>query len=192
MLGFTEKHIELYMQEDFFNKIGNLLKKYWYVIFILLILSLFSESVRALILASMMFIAIGFVILLIGAFVYFDIIKKGSKVILDTPKNFKNLSATLQKKNVDRTLDRLIMAMEFANSRKQPKTSNFIKSDLDNVTKIQKELLGDMIGPLSKSEIKKECFDKYLNNLKILPTQKQGLEHVLKNFNENNSLIKKP
>lgn len=96
MLGFTEKHIELYMQEDFINKIGNLLKEYWFVIFILFILSLFSESVRALILASMMFIAIGFVIFLIGAFVYFDIIKKSSKVILDTPKNFKTF--TLKKK----------------------------------------------------------------------------------------------
>lgn len=179
------------MEQDFFNKVGNLLKKYWYVIVILLLLSLVNETARALILASIMFIAIGFVILLIIGFVYFDIIKKGTKAILDTPKNFKNISATLQKKNVDRTLIRLKSAMELADSRKQPVTGNFAKIDLDNVTKIQKELLWDMIGPLSKGDIKKECFDKYLNNPKISLIQKQGLEHVLKNFKENKSLIKK-
>lgn len=170
------------MQEDFFTKIANQLKKYWYVILILLILSLFSETVRHFILGSIMFLAIGFLFLVIGAFIYFDIIKKGSKVISEVPKNFKNLSASLQKKNVDRTLIRLLAAMAVANTRKQPGTGKFLKKDLDNVTEIQKQLIGDMIGPLSKKEIKKECFDKYLNNPKISLTEKQGLTHVLDSF----------
>jgi len=37
-------------------------------------------------------------------------------------------------------------------------------------------------GPLSKKEIKKGCFDKYLNNPKISLTEKQGLTHVLDSF----------
>jgi hypothetical protein len=170
------------MQGDFFTKIASLLKKYWYLILILLILSLFSETIRHFILGSIMFIALGFLFLLIGAFIYFDIIKKGSKVISEVPKNFKNLSASLQKKNVDRTLVRLMAAMAVAEKRKQPDTGRFLKVDLDNVTEIQKQLIGDMIGPLSKEEIKKECFDRFLNNPKISPTEKQGLTHVLDNF----------
>ena len=170
------------MQGDFFTKIASLLKKYWYLILILLILSLFSETIRHFILGSIMFIALGFLFLLIGAFIYFDIIKKGSKVISEVPKNFKNLSASLQKKNVDRTLVRLMAAMVVAEKRKQPATGRFLKVDLDNVTEIQKQLIGDMIGPLSKEEIKKECFDRFLNNPKISLTEKQGLTHVLDNF----------
>ena len=170
------------MREDFFTKIASLLKKYWYLILILLFLSLFSETIRHFILGSIMFIALGFLFLVIGAFIYFDIIKKGSKVILEAPKNFKNLSASLQKKNVDRTLVRLMAAMAVAETRKQPDTRRFLKVDLDNVTEIQKQLIGDMIGPLSKDEIKKECFDKFLNNPKISSTEKQGLKHVLDNF----------
>ena len=61
------------MQEDFFTKIANLLKKYWYVILILLIFSLFSETVRHFILGSIMFVALGFLFLVIGSFIYFDI-----------------------------------------------------------------------------------------------------------------------
>lgn len=170
------------MQEDFFTKIASLLKKYWYLILILLFLSLFSETIRHFILGSIMFIALGFLFLVIGAFIYFDIIKKGSKVILEVPKNFKNLSASLQKKNIDRTLVRLMAAMAVAETRKQADTGRFLKVDLDNVTEIQKQLIGDMIGPLSKEEIKKECFDRFLNNPKISPTEKQGLTHVLDNF----------
>jgi len=172
------------MQEDFFTKIANVLKKYWYVILILLIFSLFSESVRHFILGSIMFIALGFLFLVISAFIYFDIIKKGSKVISEVPKNFKNLSASLQKRNVDRTLVRLMAAMAVAETRKQPGTGRFLKIDLDNVTEIQKQLIGDMIGPLSKEEIKKECFDKFLNNPKISSTEKQGITHVLDSFGE--------
>ena len=105
------------MQGDFFTKIASLLKKYWYLILILLILSLFSETIRHFILGSIMFMALGFLFLLIGAFIYFDIIKKGSKVISEVPKNFKNLSASLQKKNVDRTLVRLMAAMAVAEKK---------------------------------------------------------------------------
>lgn len=37
-------------------------------------------------------------------------------------------------------------------------------------------------GTLSKKEIKKGCFDKYLNNPKISLNEKQGLTHVLDSF----------
>jgi hypothetical protein len=129
-----------------------------------------------------MFIALGFLFLVIGAYIYFDIIKKASKVVLDTPKNFKNLSKSLQKKNIDRTLIRLMAAMAVGVSRSQSGTGRFLQIDYDNVSKIQKALLFDMIGPMNKDEIKKECFDRFLNNPKISQIEKQGLEHVLNNF----------
>jgi len=49
-----------------------------------------------------------------------------------------------------------------------------LKNDLENVREIQKQLIGDMIGPLSKKEIKKRVFYKYLINPKIPLTEKQG------------------
>jgi hypothetical protein len=84
------------MQEDFFTKIASLLKKYWYLILILLIFSLFSETVRHFILGSIMFIALGFLFLVIGAFIYFDIIKKGTKAIFEIQiKKWLNLFVLL-------------------------------------------------------------------------------------------------
>ena len=84
------------MQEDFFTKIANLLKKYWYVILILLIFSLFSETVRHFILGSIMFVALGFLFLVIGSFIYFDIIKKGTKAIFEIQiKKWLNLFVLL-------------------------------------------------------------------------------------------------
>lgn len=89
------------MKEDFFNKIANFLKEYWYIILALLFLSLFSETIRTLIIGSLMFIIIGFTILLIGAFIYFDIVKKGSNKIAISFKNLKETSLPSSKKNKD-------------------------------------------------------------------------------------------
>jgi len=136
---------------------------------------------------------IGIPLLLVTAYVvlaipYSVIIKPLYKAIKKTPTAFKNTSAKLQRNNTRGTLKRLTNAMlEAEKNRVKPK---LFKYDLDKVTKIQKQLLLDMIGPLSKAQLKDECFDMYLKDKNVPRQIKIGLEHVLKNFADNKSLMK--
>lgn len=130
-----------------------------------------------------------FVLYLCLAIPYSTIIKPLYKGIKASPKVFKNASAKLQSGNVRRTLRRLVDAMEKGVEFKKNNKGKLLQSDLDKVTKIQKELLLDMIGPLSKSELKKELFDPYFKDSDLSKDTKIGLEHVLKNFSDNKSLI---
>lgn len=130
-----------------------------------------------------------FALYLCLAIPYSTIIKPLYKGIKGSPKAFKNTSAKLQKGNVRRTLKRLVDAMEQGAEFKKNNNGKLLQSDLDKVTKIQKELILDMIGPLSKSELKKEFFDPYLNDKNLSKDTKIGLDHVLKNFKNNKSLM---
>lgn len=130
-----------------------------------------------------------FALYLCLAIPYSTMIKPLYKGIKKSPKAFKNTSANLQKGNVGRTLKRLVDAMEKGAELKKNNKGKLLQSDLDKVTKIQKELLWDMTGPLSKSELKKEFFDPYLNNKSLSKDTKIGLNHVLKNFKNNESIM---
>ena len=55
--------------------------------------------------------------------------------------------------------------------------------DQEKVTKIQKQLLLDMIGPATKAELKRELFDPLIKDKSNSKLIKDGLKHVLKNFN---------
>lgn len=130
---------------------------------------------------------IGIPLLLFAAYLmiaipYSTIVKPIFRGVTKAPKIFKDTSAKLQRANIQRTLKRLVKAMEEGAQNKLKHRGKLLKSDLDKVTKIQKELLSDMIGPLSKSEIKKELFNIYLNDQKLSKDTKIGLEHVLNNF----------
>lgn len=131
-----------------------------------------------------------FALYLCLAIPYSTIIKPLYKTIKASPKAFKNTSAKLQSDNVRRTLQRLVDTMEMSLDFKKNNKGKFLQADLDKVTKIQKELLTDMIGPLSKSQLKKELFDPYFKSSNFSKETKIGLNHVLKNFSDNKSLIK--
>lgn len=136
---------------------------------------------------------IGIPLLLFAAYIviaipYSTIIKPFYKVIKKTPETFKNTSAKLQRGNTRRTLKRLVDAMSEA--EKNRVNGKLLKYDLDKVTEIQKQILWDMIGPLSKTQLKEEFFDAYLKNKTVSTQIKIGLEHVLKNFADNKSLMK--
>ena len=47
-----------------------------------------------------------------------------------------------------------------------------------------------MVGPLSKAQLKEEFFDTYIKDKNVSVQIKIGLEHVLKNFSDNESLWK--
>jgi hypothetical protein len=136
---------------------------------------------------------IGIPVLLIAAYVaiaipYSVIIKPLYKAIKKTPETFKNTSAKLQRDNTRRTLKRLVDAM--LESEKNRVNGKLLKYDADKVTKIQKEILWDMVGPLSKAQLKEEFFDTYIKDKNVSVQIKIGLEHVLKNFSDNESLWK--
>ena len=54
--------------------------------------------------------------------------------------------------------------------------------DQQKVTKIQKQLLLDMIGPATKAELKRELFDPLIKDKSNSKLIKDGLKHVLKNY----------
>ena len=102
-------------------------------------------------------------------------------------KSAVNLSAKLQKDNTRRTLDRLLNAMldieEYKRIKKRDLKSQKIPIGFkERVTKIQKELLLDMIGPATKAELKRELFDPLINDKTNSKLIKDGLKHVLKNY----------
>ena len=102
-------------------------------------------------------------------------------------KSAVNLSIKLQKENTRRTLDRLLNAMldieEYKRIKKRDLKSQKIPIGFkERVTKIQKELLLDMIGPATKAELKRELFDPLINDKSNSKLIKDGLKHVLKNY----------
>lgn len=129
-----------------------------------------------------------FALYLCVAIPYSIIIKPLYKGVKKTPKVFKDTSAKLQRGNTRRTLKRLIDAM--LEAEKNRVNGKLLKYDLDKVTEIQKQILWDMIGPLSKAQLKQEFFDAYLKDKNVSMQIKIGLEHVLKNFADNKSLMK--
>ena len=54
--------------------------------------------------------------------------------------------------------------------------------DQERVSKIQEQLLLDMVGPAKKSELKKELFDPLIKDKSNSKLIKDGLKHVLKNY----------
>ena len=102
-------------------------------------------------------------------------------------KSAVNLSVKLQKDNTRRTLDRLLNAMldieEYKRIKKRDLKSQKIPIAFkERVTKIQKELLLDMIGPATKAELKRELFDPLIKDKSNSKLIKDGLKHVLKNY----------
>ena len=102
-------------------------------------------------------------------------------------KSAINLSIKLQKDNTRRTLDRLFNAIldiqEYKRIKKRDLKSQ--KTPIcfkERVTKFQKQLLLDMIGPATKTELKRELFDPYINDKTNSKLVKDGLKHVLKNY----------
>ena len=102
-------------------------------------------------------------------------------------KSATNLSIKLQKDNTRRTLDRLFNAIldiqEYKRIQKRDLKSQKIPIGFnERVTKIQKQLLLDMLGPATKAELKRELFDPYINDKANSKLVKDGLKHVLKNY----------
>ena len=52
----------------------------------------------------------------------------------------------------------------------------------ERVTKIQKQLLWDMVGPATKAELKRELFDPLIKDKTNSKLIKDGLKHVLNNY----------
>jgi hypothetical protein len=102
-------------------------------------------------------------------------------------KSAINLSIKLQKDNTRRTLDRLFNAIldiqEYKRIKKRDLKSQKTPIGFkERVTKFQKQLLLDMIGPATKTELKRELFDPYINDKTNSKLVKDGLKHVLKNY----------
>ena len=97
-------------------------------------------------------------------------------------KSAVNLSAKLQKDNTRRTLERLLNAMKEGEENMKSSGGKMLLKDQEKVTKIQKQLLLDMIGPATKAELKRELFDPLINNKSNSKLIKDGLKHVLKNY----------
>tara|TARA_B100001057_G_scaffold295420_1_gene295517 strand:+ start:104 stop:526 length:423 start_codon:yes stop_codon:yes gene_type:complete len=97
-------------------------------------------------------------------------------------KSAVNLSVKLQKDNTRRTLDRLLNAMIEGEEYMKSTGGKMLLKDQEKVTKIQKQLLLDMIGPATKAELKRELFDPIINNKSNSKLIKDGLKHVLKNY----------
>ena len=100
-------------------------------------------------------------------------------------KSAVNLSAKLQKDNTRRTLERLLNAMKEGEENMKSSGGKMLLKDQEKVTKIQKQLLLDMIGPATKAELKRELFDPIINNKSNSKLIKDGLKHVLKNYKIN-------
>ena len=97
-------------------------------------------------------------------------------------KSATNLSIKLQKDNTRRTLDRLVNAMKDGEEYKRTSGDQTFIRFQERVTKIQKQLLLDMIGPATKAELKRELFDPYINDKTNSKLIKDGLRHVLNNY----------
>ena len=97
-------------------------------------------------------------------------------------KSVGNLSIKLQKDNTRRTLERLLDAMKEGEEYMKSSGGKMLLKDQERVTKIQKQLITDMIGPATKAELKKELFDPMLNDESNSKLIKDGLKHVLKNY----------
>ena len=97
-------------------------------------------------------------------------------------KSAVNLSAKLQKDNTRRTLERLLNAMKEGEENMKSSGGKMLLKDQEKVTKIQKQLLLDMIGPATKAELKRELFDPLINDKTNSKLIKDGLKHVLKNY----------
>ena len=54
--------------------------------------------------------------------------------------------------------------------------------DQEKVTKIQKQLLWDMVGPATKAELKRELFDPLIEDKANSKLIKDRLKHLLKNY----------
>ena len=110
-------------------------------------------------------------------------IKKFYQKAKGVKKSAVNLSAKLQKDNTRRTLERLLNAMKEGEEYMKSSGGKMLLRDQEKVTKIQKQLLLDMIGPASKGELKRELFDPLIKDKSNSKLIKDGLKHVLKNFN---------
>ena len=97
-------------------------------------------------------------------------------------KSAVNLSAKLQKDNTRRTLERLLNAMKEGEEYMKSSGGKMLLKDQEKVTKIQKQLLLDMIGPATKAELKRELFDPLIKDKSNSKLIKDGLKHVLKNY----------
>ena len=97
-------------------------------------------------------------------------------------KSMGNLSIKLQKDNTRRTLERLLNAMKEGEEYMKSSGGKMLLKDQERETKIQKQLITDMIGPATKAELKKELFDPMLNDESNSKLIKDGLKHVLKNY----------
>ena len=108
------------------------------------------------------------------------------KKIYFKTKGFKksavNLSVKLQKDNTRRTLERLLNAMKEGEEYMKSSGGKMLLKDQEKVTKIQKQLILDMIGPATKAELKRELFDPLINDKTNSKLIKDGLKHVLKNY----------
>ena len=97
-------------------------------------------------------------------------------------KSAINLSIKLQKDNTRRTLERLLKAMKKGEENMRNNDGKMLLRDQENVTKIQKQLLLDMIGPAKKLELKNELFDPLIKDKKNSKLIRDGLKHVLLNY----------
>ena len=97
-------------------------------------------------------------------------------------KSAVNLSVKLQKDNTRRTLERLLNAMKEGEEYMKSSGGKMLLKDQEKVTKIQKQLLLDMIGPATKAKLKKELVDPLINDKTNSKLVKDGLKHVLKNY----------
>ena len=97
-------------------------------------------------------------------------------------KSAVNLSVKLQKDNTRRTLERLLNAMKEGEEYMKSSGGKMLLKDQEKVTKIQKQLILDMIGPATKAELKRELFDPLIKDKANSKLIKDGLKHVLKNY----------
>jgi len=97
-------------------------------------------------------------------------------------KSATNLSIKLQKDNTRRTLDRLVNAMKDGEEYKRISGDKTFIRFQERVTKIQKQLLWDMVGPATKAELKRELFDPLIKDKTNSKLIKDGLKHVLNNY----------
>ena len=97
-------------------------------------------------------------------------------------KSATNLSIKLQKDNTRRTLDRLVNAMKVSEEYMKNSGGKMLLKDQERVTKIQKQLLWDMVGPATKAELKRELFDPLIKDKGNSKLIKDGLKHVLSNY----------
>ena len=97
-------------------------------------------------------------------------------------KSAINLSVKLQKANTRRTLERLLNAMKQGEEYMKSSGGKMLLKDQEKVTKIQRQLILDMIGPATKAELKRELFDPLIKDKGNSKLIKDGLKHVLKNY----------